>query len=80
MRKDPLDCPSSSCNGGAQIDVEADELKGKVGADESWIDRAKMCAHCGIYYSDDPDGHRRIRGHFSGNTLRSAENWRSVRS
>ena len=44
-----------------------------------WLNRAMRCGYCGEIYSADPHGVKTRRGHFGGNELFRAENWKPYR-
>jgi len=42
-----------------------------------WLDRAMRCGYCNEIYSIDAHGVKTRHGHFGGNELMVAENWRA---
>ena len=48
----------------------------EAGLTESWTRNAYRCTYCDTIYSIDGEGRQHRRGHFGGNTLWTAENWK----
>jgi uncharacterized C2H2 Zn-finger protein len=71
-------CPAQ-CSGGhsrLQDDIAAEKLEA-AGVTGEWITRAVRCGYCDEIYSREHSPARHVRrGHFAGNTLITAENWR----
>lgn len=77
MPKSSNPCPAQ-CSGGRhdrQHDVAPSVLE-SAGITDDWINRAARCGYCQLFYSKETPGLRVPRGHFEGNELWTAENWR----
>jgi hypothetical protein len=69
-------CPARcSAANPPQHSVEGRVLK-DAGIVGDWLDRAMRCGYCGEIYSADLHGVKTRHGHFEGNELIRAENWR----
>lgn len=78
MARSSNPCPAE-CSGGhgrPQHDIAAEKLEA-AGVTGEWIARAIRCGYCDQIYSREFSTSRLVRrGHFAGNTLMTAENWR----
>jgi len=75
LRKSTSECPSQNCSAArpSQNDIDADSLNA-AGVTDDWINSARKCSYCGVFYSVETSGEKRVRGYFKAGLIELG-NW-----